>query len=611
MAGFTRQSRAFARRRAPVAVPLALASLLAATAAPAAPGPPPPTAQPNIVVVMSDDQDTASMIGMPKTGKLIGSRGTTFTNSIATNPVCCPSRSTYLTGQYSHTTGVFRNSPPHGGFADFDDSETLPVWLQRAGYETALIGKYMNGYGFTEPTRIPRGWSWWQGLLDPTTYRMYGYRINENGTVVDYGEYDDPDPAIYQTDVLAAKAVEFVDRQAEAGSGRPFFMTVSPLAPHTEVYARPHPGDDDAATPTHPNPRPAPRHLDVYANATLPRDPNFNERNVSDKPAMVRARRTIGPALRETVTQRYRARMGSLLAVDDMVASIVSALRRNGQLENTIFVYTSDNGFQRGQHRIPFGKQMPYEESLQVPLLVRGPGVPRGAVRTQMVGNVDLAPTIAAWAGVDPGRTSEGTSRVDGTAIAPLLESRRRELGRALVIENWCQTNETCFDPELPRFRGLRTDRFSYVAYPNGEQELYDMARDPWQLKSRHRDPRYSANLRALRRLLGQMQECSGAACLSRPRVKVGVNAGFGRLGGGKRCTASAVTVRLRGAQRGSAMELESTLRGRQHLDKTKPLRLRVGRSALKRRGATKLHLRVTVLDGRVIAKTRRIPRPC
>lgn len=568
-----------------------------------------PAERPNIVVVMTDDQDAASMTSMTRTNRLIGSRGVTFTDNIATNPVCCPSRSTYLTGQYSHTTGIFRNSPPHGGFTDFDDAETLPVRLQRAGYATALLGKYMNGYGGPDPTYIPPGWSWWEALVDATTYRMYGYRINENGTVVSYGDYDTPDPALYQTDVLAGKAVDYIDRQA--GADRPFFLTVNPLAPHTEVYHRPEPGEDDAATPRDPNPRPAPRHLGAYDGVRMPRDPNFNERNVADKAAMVRTRSRISPFRIHRITLRWRARMASLLAVDEMVGSIVTALRRSGELHNTIIVYTSDNGYQRGQHRIPYGKQMPYEESLRVPLLIRGPGIPRGAVREQPVGNVDLAPTIAAWAGAGPGRSAVGRSTFDGTSIVPLIDSRREELGRALVIENWCQINEDCFDPVVPRYRGLRTNRFTYIAFPNRGRELYDLQRDPFQLRSRARDRRWAPNRRALKRLLNEIESCAGEACLDRPRIRFRISSRTGRLGGGRPCTARAPVVRPSGAERGSAWEIEGRLRGRRLFDDERPLKLRVPRSILKPRGASRLHLRVTALDGRVLTASRRIPRPC
>ena len=155
--------------------------------------------RPNVVVIMTDDQDLASMRVLPKTRRLIGDRGTTFTDNFASNPVCCPSRSTFFSGRYSHNTGVFRNSPPHGGFADFHDANTLPVWLQDSGYYTALIGKYMNGYGARGDTYIPPGWSEWYGATDPSTYRMYGYTLNENGTPVTYGDYDTPDPDLYQT----------------------------------------------------------------------------------------------------------------------------------------------------------------------------------------------------------------------------------------------------------------------------------------------------------------------------------------------------------------------------------------------------------------------------
>ncbi len=370
--------------------------------------------RPNVVVIMTDDQDLASMRVMPKVRKLVGRKGTNFANSFASNPVCCPSRSTFLSGRYSHNTGIYRNSPPHGGFASFDDSNTLPVWLQDSGYYTALIGKYMNGYGADDPTYIPPGWSEWYGATDPSTYRMYGYTLNENGTPITYGDYDTPDPALYQTDVYAEKAAEFIERRAP--EAQPFFLEVTPLAPHVEVFNRPSDGDDDPPTPNFPNPRPAPRHIDAFATEKLNRTKAFNEANVSDKPAGIRSRAVMSSGTIAMTASRNRSRLESLLAVDDMVAKVVQSLRQTGELENTVIIFTSDNGFQLGEHRIPNGKQQPYEESIRVPLLIRGPEVPRGEVRDQLAANVDLAPTIAAFAGAEPGHP------VDGESLIPTID---------------------------------------------------------------------------------------------------------------------------------------------------------------------------------------------
>jgi len=560
--------------------------------------------RPNIVVIMTDDQDQASVRVQPKLRKQIADKGTTFANNFASNPVCCPSRSTFFSGLYSHNTGVLRNSPPHGGFVDFDDSNTLPVWLRDSGYYTGLIGKYLNGYGADDQTYIPPGWSEWYGATDPGTYRMYGYTLNENGTPVTYGDYDTPDPALYQTDVYANKAVDFIQRRAP--SDQPFFLEVAPLAPHTEVYTRPSEGDDDPPTPAFPNPRPAPRDVGAFATTSLDRNPAFNEHDVSDKPEPVRTRPLMSPGAISMARNRNRSRLGSLLAVDDMVAKVVRSLRATGELDDTMIIYTSDNGFEQGQHRIPNGKQQPYEESLRVPLMIRGPGVPRGDTREQLSVNADLAPTIAAVAGTKPGHV------VDGESLLPDIADPARRDGRPIVIENWCQTNETCFDAELPRFRGVRTDRFKYVRYPNGEDELYDLAKDPLELKSRHDSDRYVRERRALSKLLDLVESCKGSACRIAPDVKLGLGYSGRSLGGGRVCSKSSVVATPEGTDGSRALAATLHLPGGKRLtDDEPPLRFRLARADLKRNRPTRLRADVTALDGRIVGVGARVPRPC
>ncbi len=560
--------------------------------------------RPNIVVIMTDDQDLASMRVMPKLEKLVSGKGTSFANSFASNPVCCPSRSTFLSGRYSHNTGVYRNSPPHGGFTSFDDSNTLPVWLQDAGYNTALIGKYMNGYGADDPTYVPPGWSEWYGAVDPTTYRMYGYTLNENGTPITYGDYDTPDPALYQTDVYAEKAAEFIERRA--ADPAPFFLEVTPLAPHVEVYDRPSDGDDDPPTPNFPNPRPAPRHIGAFASEKLDRTKAFNEANVSDKPSGIRSRPVMSAGTIAMTRNRNRSRLESLLAVDDMVARVVQSLRQTGELENTVILFTSDNGFELGEHRIPNGKQQPYEESIRVPLLIRGPGVPRAEVRDQLAANVDLAPTIAAFAGVEPGHP------VDGESLIPTIDDPERRMGRAIVIENWCQTNEACFDPEVPRYRGVRTDRFTYVRYPNGEQELYDLVRDPLQIKSRHDSPKYGKQRRALSKLLDQVELCGARDCRAGPDVSLEIDYDRGRRPEGGACSGSGVVIRPAGEDGKRALDATLELPGGKRItDDDAPIRFRLRSRELKQQRSTTIGAEITTLDGRVKGASGKVPRPC
>lgn len=562
---------------------------------------------PNFLIVLTDDQDIDSMKAMPQVRKLITRKGTTFRNFFASNPVCCPSRSSILTGRYAHNTGVFRNSPPNGGFSVFDDDETLPVWLERAGYHTGHIGKYVNGYGAEDPAEIPPGWSEWYGSVDPGTYRMYGYTLNENGNLVTYGDYDTPDPADYQTDVYADKAVDFINRNAP--SDRPFYLSIAPLAPHVEVFKRPSDGDDDAETPTYPNPRPAPRDVNRIGNLKLPHPDSFNEADISDKPEAIRARPLMTGAATGQTRNRYRSRIGSLYAVDDMVKRLVTTLHKTGDLKNTVIIFMSDNGFLLGEHRIPNGKQYPYEESIRLPFEIRGPGIPKNEVRKQPGANIDIAPTILDLAGIP------NAAPVDGRTLMPLIKDERYFPGRAMVLENWCQTDEkVCYDPAsptTPRYRGVRTDRYAYMRYPNGEQELYDLERDPAEMQSLHNRAGYAPERAALSRLLDRLQFCRTKGCRIAPKLKLKTAYATTRRAGGKRCVRSAVRVRVGGADAGDVVSAKFLIPDDNVEDDKRPIRLRIRRTELRKATPTKISAQVSVLDGRIETVTNTVPPAC
>ncbi len=554
--------------------------------------------RPNIVVLMTDDQTVESLRAMPQTRRLLAGEGVEFANNFASNPLCCPSRSTFLTGRYAHNHGVLRNTVPNGGYVTLDGSQTLPVWLQRDGYYTAHIGKYLNGYGRDLPTEIPPGWDEWRGSVDPTTYSMYGFTLNEQGALTTYGDPDVPDPATYQTDVYAQKAVDLIGRRAP--KRKPFFLSVAPLAPHGENDL----GEDESPDAT-PGPRAAPRHEGAFANEALPLPPSFNEADVADKPEAIRARSPIGAGQQATIQARYRDRLEALLAVDDMVASLVTALRRSGELDETLFVFTSDNGFLHGEHRVRSGKQLPYEESIRVPLIVRGPGLPAGKVRRQTVANVDLAATILDYAGVS------SPVPPDGRSLRRLAADGRLEPGRAILIENWCGQNEACFDPTIPRYQGVRTARYAYFEYPNGEAELYDLPLDPYELESRHADPGYAAIRGALSRLLGRLRACAGVECRVEPRLDLELDYERKRRGGGP-CTASGVGLTLTRIDAREAISLQAFAGGRPAgEDPAPPLRALVAAGELRRGRPTELRANVTVLDGRVLSLDAEVPRRC
>jgi N-acetylglucosamine-6-sulfatase len=454
--------------------------------------------RPNIVVLETDDQTLAEMEVLPAVKRLIGDEGVTFDNNFDAFSLCCPSRATFLTGQYSHNNGVRGNALPDGGYEKLDHTNTLAVWLHGAGYYTVHLGKYLNGYGRRNPLEIPPGWSEWHGAVDPTTYRYYNYTLNENGVLTTYCAI--PEPSCYQTDVYRDKANEIVRRRAPEG---PFFLWVAFLADHSGGPREP--GDPQGfATPD-----PAPRHANRFANTPLPTPPNFNEADVSDKPRVIKRLTPITPRQRANIQENWQQRRETLLAVDEAVTSIVETLRSTGELDNTLLIFTSDNGFFHGEHRIRNGKVRLYEESIHLPLLMRWTGnktLPRGVHRKQLTSNIDDAETILAAAGdtTRPGRIE------DGISLLRYWRDSGLELGRDLLVDNM---------PGPTHFDAIRSRNFIYAEHLNGDRELYDLQKDPYELQSEHANPAYDAIKASLAARLHNLVSCAGATCRARPPV--------------------------------------------------------------------------------------------
>lgn len=474
------------------AVLLTIASIAATAAAVTASAPASAAVtKPNVVVIMVDDMNVSALQYLPNVRSLLATPGTTFDNSVVSYSLCCPSRSTFLTGQYAHNHGVLGNAPPDGGYYALRGAETLPVWLRQAGYTTGHIGKFLNGYGTQNPTEIPPGWAEWYGSVDPSTYRMWGYTLNENGTLRTYGAANVENPALYQTDVYAGKAVDYINRKAPAA--QPFFLSFAPLAPHGE-------GAASGADLSQRNPRPAPRHRGDLESATLPKPPSYDEADVSDKPAAIRNKPRITAAAEHQIEDvRLKGRLESLLAVDEAVADIVAALQAAGELANTVIVFTSDNGWMQGEHRIQSGKVVPYEESIRVPLIIRGPGLPANKHVSTIAANIDLAPTILAVAGATAGVT------VDGRSLLPIANDPG-SFPRGIVIETGPKESGNWY-------AGLRSPRWKYVEHSTGERELYDLQQDPYELTSVHNDPRYATTRQALASRLATLRTCAGDVC--------------------------------------------------------------------------------------------------
>jgi N-acetylglucosamine-6-sulfatase len=448
--------------------------------------------RPNVVVIMSDDQTMEDMRVMPQTRNLIGAMGMTFRNNVVTYALCCPSRATFLTGQYPHNHGVRSNGGADGGYAKLDHTNTLPVWLQAAGYVTGHIGKYLNGYGEVDSLKIPPGYTEWYGSLGKSAYNYYDYKVNQNGVVVSHGSSPDQ----YQSDFYTRKAVDFIGRRGRtaAAGGKPFFLFVTYLAPH---WGNPV----EAGDPSIQTAVPAPRHKGRFAGEVLPKSPSFNEADMSDKPSSMRSRPLLTSTQVSGLGVAYRQRLQALLAVDEGVASIINALQGAGVLQNTLVIYTSDNGWFQGEHRIGFGKILPYEPAVRVPLLIRGPGVPAGRQNSAAVANVDLAPTIVATAGATARRV------MDGRSLWPLLHGQSSwgtSPGRYVMVE------DSQLGGAASVFWSIRQGRYVYTEYANGDRELYDLNVDSAEVQSRHANTAYASIRTRLANHLAAMKTCSG-----------------------------------------------------------------------------------------------------
>jgi len=444
-----------------------------------------PLRQPNLILILTDDLDLGR-VGyphpidyLPQIQSLLVSQGLTFSNAFVTRSLCCPSRATILRGQYPHNHTIQDNKPPDGGEMTFRDlgldTSTIATWLQAVGYQTVLIGKYLNSYAWS-PTYVPPGWNEWYAGVDGRD-EYYNYEFNENGQIVLYGT----DPEDYLTDVETAKATDFIRRTTA-----PFFIYLAPSAPH---------GDP---------PIPAPRHIGLFADLMAPRTPSFNEADMSDKPTWLRSHPLLTDDKIDKIDVGYRARLESMLAVDDMVAAVVQALRDTHQLNNTFIFFTSDNGYHQGEHRLSGGKDTTYEEDIRVPLIVRGPGVPAGRTVEHQTVNTDLAPTLAELAGASAPEFVDGRSlvRVLSDSPPPLENWRQR-----VLVERWPPSDLT--NPRVNHT--VRTLQYTYTEYMD-DYELYDLSSDPFQLENFYStaDPDLIAQLVSQ---LDVLKACAGSGC--------------------------------------------------------------------------------------------------
>ncbi|WP_244928867.1 sulfatase [Nocardioides sp. W7] len=437
--------------------------------------------KPNILMFTVDDMTVGDLPYLPNLNRLVVRQGTQLTQGLAPTPICVPARASLLTGQYAHNHGALTIEGAGGGFKSFEDADTLPVWLRRAGYDTYFSGKYLNGYGMQDPTYVPPGWTGWRGSVDMSTYGFYNTRYNINGTVVKRSAHN--------SDVLNGFTTEVIGDRA--GSSRPWFMWTNFVAPH-------HGGSqesDDPSVDLLKTTMPAARDRNQFRNLDLPNDPEMWVGGGSPW-----APRTTTAAYRAAVRESNQQRIESLQSVDDAVGAAIAKLRRTGELKNTYVIFTSDNGFLVGHHNKD-GKLVPYDRSLRVPMIVRGPGIPKGEKVATPTTNPDVAVTIAAIAGARPSR------RVDGVDMLDFWRSST-DFDRVVPIEAYPVKGG-----RSRIYSGIRYGRFTYVVTKGGQEVLFDRAADPGELRNLAKRKRYAATLRKLRRMNRTYRDCAGSTC--------------------------------------------------------------------------------------------------
>jgi len=543
------------------------------------------TAQkPSFVVIQTDDETldelyAAINVGgievksMPYTLSLLANHGETFSRYYVSYPLCCPSRVSLLTGRYAHNHNDRGNVPPNGGYTGFKArgayTHNIATWLQGAGYRTIHIGKFLNGYGdepFDSGTDVPPGWSAWHTVLSADTHHYYyGYTLNDNGSIDgpfgdsgswetrEYGERDyfgcptttfEGKPCLYETDVFNRIAVEEL---AGTPPEQPFYMQVDYTAPHGD-FRKPA------------GPEPAPRHYNTFAGAPYPhgRSEGFNEGNVNDKPRFIREAPYLSPTDIHTYRVYYQKALESLRSVDEGVKLIVEELGGLHRLSNTYIIFTSDNGFFFGEHRLTGGKFLAYEPSTHLPLLIRGPGIKPKTTTGELAANIDIAPTVLELAGVKPDKS------VDGQSLVPFMREPELSTQRPILFESFVQTNDVEENGGGPAaapasvaagktgggasvnqrpawldhrdrrnkrqwersakakasivappkdYEGIRLGPYKYIEWPDGEKELYDIEKDPFELNNIVRVPNFFPIRAFLHAQLIRLEACVGRTC--------------------------------------------------------------------------------------------------
>ncbi len=453
------------------------------------------TIRPNVVFILTDDLSWNLVRYMPQVQRM-ETDGTTFTQYVVTDSLCCPSRSSIFTGNFPHNTGVFTNNAPDGGFGVFhargEEAHTYANALQGDGYATGMMGKYLNGYqpkateGGSQPY-VPPGWTQWD--VAGNAYGEFNYDLNANHTIVHHGHA----ATDYLTDVLSGAGTAFIKRQAAAHT--PFTLEIATFAPH-EPYT------------------PAPADTKRFAHLVAPRTPAYDTLPTA-APSWLKNEPPLAAVQQRNADVVFRERAQAVQAVDRMIAKVRATLTAAGVANDTYVVFSSDNGYHIGEYRLLPGKQTAFDTDVRVPLVVVGPGVPAGMTRDQIVQNTDLAPTFEELAGAPVAPTVDGHSLIALLRPGPVADWRT-----AALIEHH-GPNDAPDDPDAQPMRNgapttyeaMRTATYTYVEYADGEKEYYDRAIDPYELHNVVASLT-ADRLAALHAVLIQLERChGGAAC--------------------------------------------------------------------------------------------------
>jgi arylsulfatase A-like enzyme len=418
------------------------------------------TTRPNIVLILSDDQRWDTMQYMPLTASLLANETVQFDNALVTTPDCCPSRSSILTGLYSHNTGVLESyGAVNAGAPAFNPTSTIATWLKYSGYQTGLFGKYLNAYFVVAPA-VPPGWDEFHAFVKNVISNndgdfYYNYQLNDNGVLNNFGN----SPQDYSTRVLGAKVSNFI---ASVPANQPLFLYFAPYGPH------------DPETPD-------PVDIGSYTGISPWRPPSYNEADLSNKPAWLQSFPLLTPTTMAAGDQFRQSPIETLQSVDRAVANVITQLMQTGRWNNTVLVFMSDNGLGWGEHRMVNAKFAVYEESVRVPMWVRVPGA-SSRHDANIVANIDIAPTFASYAGVIP------ATRVNGLDMGPLITNAFAPWRSSLLLEYLGVSAGPA-----RRFQAVRTSRYVYSELLSGERELYDLQNDPYELTNVYADPAYAA----------------------------------------------------------------------------------------------------------------------